>query len=109
MANNADSKYISKIYNDTNVSLKIVLSKKSLKLFLTKICKNVLQSGSHLEYFMLRPYISFLISEMKSRVLNKDVLLIKVSNTDGRMLILHYIGILSFFMAAILKTIQNGG
>ena len=38
-----------------------------------------------------------------------DVLLIKVSNTDGRMLILRYIGILSFFMAAILKTIQNGG
>ena len=38
-----------------------------------------------------------------------DVLLIKVSNTDGRMLILRYIGILSFLMAHILKTIQNGG
>ena len=34
---------------------------------------------------------------MKLRVLNIDILLIKVSNTDGRRLILHYIGILSFF------------
>ena len=58
---------------------------------------------------MLRPYIEILRLEMKLRVLIIDVLLIKVSNTDGRMLILHYIGILSFFMAAILKTIQNGG
>ena len=74
-----------------------------------KICKNVLQSGGHLENFMFRPYNKFLISEMRLRVLNIDVLLIKVNNTDGRMLILHYIGILSFFMAAILKTIQNGG
>ena len=42
-------------------------------------------------------------------VLNTDVLLIKVSITDGRRLILHYAGFWSFFMAAILKTIQNGG
>ena len=49
------------------------------------------------------------ISEMKLMVLDIDVLLIKVSITDGRMLILHYIGILLFVMAAILKTIQNGG
>ena len=34
---------------------------------------------------------------MKLMVLNIDVLLIKVSITDGRRLILHYIGILSFF------------
>ena len=34
---------------------------------------------------------------MKLRVLNTDVLLIKVSNRDGKMLILHYIGIWSFF------------
>ena len=46
---------------------------------------------------MLRPYIKLLISEMKFRVLNIDVLLIKVSITDGRRLILHYIGDLSFF------------
>ena len=46
---------------------------------------------------MLRPYIKILISEMKLRVLNIDVLLIKVSKTDGRRLILHYIGVLSFY------------
>ena len=34
---------------------------------------------------------------MKLRVLNINVLLIKVNNTVGRMLLLHYIGILSFF------------
>ena len=34
---------------------------------------------------------------MKSGVLIIDVLLIKVGNTDGRMQILHFIGILSFF------------
>ena len=57
---------------------------------------------------MLRPYIKILISEMKLRVLDIDLLLIKVSITDGRRLILHYIGVLSFFTAVILKTIQNG-
>ena len=70
--------------------------------------KNVLQSGGHLESFILKPYIKLLISEMKLGVLNIDILLIKVSNTDGRRLILHYIGILSFFTVIILKTIQNG-
>ena len=58
---------------------------------------------------MLRPYIKLVISEMKLRVLDIDVLRIKVSITDGRRLILHYIGSLPFFTAAILKTIQNGG
>ena len=39
-----------------------------------------------------------------------DVLLIKVSMTDGRRLILHYIlGICHFVKADILKTIRNGG
>ena len=42
---------------------------------------------------MLRPYMELSISEMKVRILNLDVLLIKVSITDGRRLILHYIGI----------------
>ena len=51
---------------------------------------------------MLRPYIKLLISEMKLMVLNKDVLLIKVSITDSRRLILHYI-VFCFFTAAILK------
>ena len=46
---------------------------------------------------------AFLISEMDLRILNIAGLLIKISITDGRRLILHYIGILSFFMAAILK------
>ena len=69
--------------------------------------QKILQSGVHLEYIMLRPYMELSISEMKVRILNLNVLLIKVSITDGRRLILHYIGI--FFTAAILKTIQNGG
>ena len=38
-----------------------------------------------------------------------DFLFIKVSITDGRRLILHYIGSLPFFTAAILKTIQMAG
>ena len=46
---------------------------------------------------MLRPYIKLVISEMKLTVLDIDVLLIKVSITVGRRLILHYIGILPFF------------
>ena len=37
-------------------------------------------------------------------VLDIGVLLIKGIITDGRRLMLHYIGILPFFMAAILKT-----
>ena len=69
----------------------------------------MLQSGGHLEYIILRPYIKHLISEMKLRDLNIDVLLIIVNITDNGRLILHYIVIVSFFMAAILKTIQNGG
>ena len=55
-------------------------------LRLTKICK-----------------ISVSNSEIELRILNIAGPLIKVSITDGRRLILHYIGILSFFMAAILK------
>ena len=50
----------------------------------------------------------FLISEMKLRVLDIDILLIQVNITDGRRAILHYICSLRFFIAAILKTIQNG-
>ena len=46
---------------------------------------------------------------MKLKVLDIDVLLIKVSITDGRRLILHYIDILPFFTVVILKTILNGG
>ena len=49
-----------------------------------KRAKNVLQR----EYIILRPYIKLLTSEMKLRVLNIDVLLIKVSITDGRRLVL---------------------
>ena len=45
---------------------------------------------------MLRPYIKILRLETTLRVLIIDVL-INVSNTDGRMLMLHYLGILSFF------------
>ena len=45
---------------------------------------------------MFRPYIKLLISEMKFRVLDIDVLLINESITDGRGLILHHIGILLF-------------
>ena len=59
--------------------------------------KNVPQSGRHLEYIMLRPYVKLSISEMKLRVLNIDVLFMKVSITDGSRLILHYIDILSLF------------
>ena len=40
---------------------------------------------------------------MELRILNIAGPLIKVRITDGRGLILHYIGILSFFMAAIPK------
>ena len=57
----------------------------------------MLQSGGHLEYIILRPYIKHLISERKLRDLNIDVLLIIVSITDDSRLILHYIVILSFF------------
>ena len=46
--------------------------------------KNVLQNGDPLEYTILRPYIKLLMPELKLRVLNIDVLLIKVSITDGR-------------------------
>ena len=46
---------------------------------------------------------------MESRILNVAGSLIKVSITDGRRLILHYIGILSFFMAAILKPSKMAG
>ena len=40
---------------------------------------------------------------MEVSILNIAGPLIKVSITDDRRLILHYIGILSFFMAAIFK------
>ena len=40
---------------------------------------------------------------MELRILNIAGPLIKVSIIGGRRLILHYIGLLSFFMAAILK------
>ena len=40
---------------------------------------------------------------MELRILNIAGPLIKVSITDGRRLISHYIGFLSFFMAVILK------
>ena len=72
-----------------------------------KICKNVLQIGDHLRYIMLRPYIKLFISKIKLMILNIDVLLVKVSITDGRRLILQFIGVLSFFTEAISKTIQN--
>ena len=55
---------------------------------------------------MLRPYIYPFISEMEFRILSIVDPLTKVSVTDGRRLILHYIGILSFFMAAILKPLK---
>ena len=42
-------------------------------------------------------------------ILNIAGPLIKVSKTDGRRLILHYIGILSFFMAVILKPSKMAG
>ena len=46
---------------------------------------------------------------MELRILNINGTLIKVSIIDGRRLILHYIGILSFFMAAILKPSKKAG
>ena len=46
---------------------------------------------------------------MELKVLNIAGPLIKVSITDGRRLILHYIGILSFFMAVILKPSKKAG
>ena len=46
---------------------------------------------------------------MELRILNIDVQLMKVSITDGRRLILHFIGILSFFMAAILEPSNMAG
>ena len=48
-----------------------------------------------------------MVQEM--RILNIDCPLIKVRITDGRRLVLHYIGILSFFMAAILKPSKMAG
>ena len=41
---------------------------------------------------------------MELRILNIAGPLIKVSITDGRRLMIHYISILSFLMAAILKS-----
>ena len=58
---------------------------------------------------MCRSYIKLLISENKIRVLDIDVLLIKESITDGRRLVLYYTGILPFYTADSLKTIQNCG
>ena len=46
---------------------------------------------------------------MELRILSIAGPLIKVSITDGRRLILHYVGILSFFMAAILKPSKMAG
>ena len=46
---------------------------------------------------------------MELRILNIPGPLIKVSITDGRRLVLHNIGILSFFMVAILKTSKMAG
>ena len=46
---------------------------------------------------------------MELRILNIAGPLIKVSIIDGRRLILHYICILSFFMAAILKPSEMAG
>ena len=46
---------------------------------------------------------------MELRILNIAGLLIKVSVTGGRRLILHCIGDLSFFMAAILKPSKMAG
>ena len=46
---------------------------------------------------------------MEMRILNINGSLIKVSISDGRGLVLHYIGILSFFMAAILKPSKMAG
>ena len=57
---------------------------------------------------MLRPYVWLFISEMELRILTIDDLLIKINITDGRRLILHYIGIFVFFLAAILKAKMAG-
>ena len=46
---------------------------------------------------------------MELKILNKAGTLIKVSITDGRRLIFHFIGILSFFVAAILKPSNVAG
>ena len=58
---------------------------------------------------MSRSYIKLFISEMELRILNINGPLINVSITDGRRLILLDIGILSFFMAAILKQSKMAG
>ena len=46
---------------------------------------------------------------MELNILNIAGPLIKVSITDGRRLILHYLDILSFFTAAILKPSKKAG
>ena len=46
---------------------------------------------------------------MELRVFNIAGLLIKVSIADGGRMILHYIGILSFFMEAIFKSSKMAG
>ena len=46
---------------------------------------------------------------MELMILNIAGPLIKVSITDGKRLLLHYIDILSFFMAAILKPSKMAG
>ena len=46
---------------------------------------------------------------MELSILSIVGLLIKVSITDGRRLVLHYICIMSFFHGGLLETIQNGG
>ena len=62
--------------------------------------KIILKSGGHL-------CIQLLIPEMKSRVSDIYVLLIEVSITDGRRLILHYIGSLSCFHSGHLENHQK--
>ena len=57
----------------------------------------------------VKTMLKLLIPEMKLSVFDIDVLLKKVSITDGRRLIFHYIGILPVFTATILKAIQNDG
>ena len=46
---------------------------------------------------------------MELRILVIDGPLIKLSITDGRRLVLYYLGILSFFMAAIFKPSEMAG
>ena len=58
---------------------------------------------------MLRPYIQLFTSEMELIILNVDGPLIKVSIADGRMLILQFMGILSFFIVAIMKPFKRAG